>query len=200
MLRNFYRKGWDSWRKGLDQPPYAFVIPEDQGDRTRVAQMVGRLLAQHIEVSRAQNSLTLKEGNYPAGTYVVRLDQPYRNYAVDLLTPQNFPKGGGQPYDDVSWELPAHYHLNVIPTADATIRDAALTPLKDEPHPAGNVSGSGPIFILQDTGQEGLFAARYRLAQFEIEIAEKSFRLGDTRLPCRLLDLALARRSAARSA
>jgi hypothetical protein len=179
MLRNFYRKGWDSWRKGLDQPPYAFVIPEDQGDRTRAAQMVGRLLAQHIEVSRAQNSLNLKEGNFPQGSYVVRLDQPYRNYAVDLLTPQTFPKGGGEPYDDVSWELPAHYHLNAIPTADVTIRDAALMPLKDEPHPAGNISGSGPIFILQDTGQEGLFAARYRLAGYEIEIAEKSFRLGE---------------------
>jgi hypothetical protein len=170
-------------RKGLDQPPYAFVIPEDQGDRTRVAQMVGRLLAQHIEVGRAQNSLNLKEGNYSAGTYVVRLDQPYGNYAVDLLTPQNFPKGGGEPYDDVSWELPAHYHLNTVPIADASIRDAALTPLKDEPHPAGNVSGSGPIFILQDTGQEGLFAARYRLAGFEIEIAERSFRVGEREYP-----------------
>jgi hypothetical protein len=183
MLRNFYRKGWDSWHKGLDQPPYAFVIPEDQGDRTRVAQMVGRLLAQHIEVSRAQNSLTLKEGNYPAGTYVVRLDQPYRNYAVDLLTPQNFPKGGGAPYDDVSWELPAHYHLNVVPIADATIREAALTPLKDEPRPAGNVFGSGPVFIQQDTGQEGLLAARYRLGDYEIEIAEKSFRAGERDFP-----------------
>jgi hypothetical protein len=183
MLRNFYRKGWNSWRKGLDQPPYAFVIPEDQGDRARVAQMVGRLLAQHIEVSRSQNSLNLKEGNYPAGSYIVRLDQPYRNYAVDLLTPQNFPKGGGEPYDDVSWELPAHYHLNAVPIADPSIHDVALTPLKEEPHPAGNVTGSGPIFILQDTGQEGLFAARYRLAGYEIEIAEKSFRLGERDFP-----------------
>src|SRR6202022_4492375 len=83
MLRNFYRKGWDSWRKGLDQPPYAFVIPEGQGDRTRVAQMVGRLLAQHIEVSRAQNSLNLKEGNYPPGIYIVRLDQRHHTHAVD---------------------------------------------------------------------------------------------------------------------
>jgi hypothetical protein len=179
MLLNFYRKGWDSWRKGLDQPPYAFVIPEDQGDPTRVAQMVGRLIAQHIEVSRAQNSLNLKEGNYPSGSYVVRLDQPYRNYAVDLLTPQNFPKGGGEPYDDVSWEFPAHYHLNAISISDPAIRDATLTLLKEEPHPAGNVSGSGPIFLLKDTGQEGLFAARYRLSGFEIEIAERSFRLGD---------------------
>jgi len=183
LLRNFYRKGWDSWRKGLDQAPYAFIIPEDQGDKTRVAQMVGRLLAQRIEVSRAQTSLTLKEGNYPAGSYVVRLDQPYRNYALDLLTAQNFPKGGGQPYDDVSWELPAHYHLSAIPTADASIRNVALTPLKEEPHPSGNISGSGPVFLLKDTGQEGLFAARYRLAKFNVEIAEKTFRVGDSDFP-----------------
>jgi len=180
MLRNFYRKGWDSWRKGLDQPPYAFVIPEDQGDRTRVAQMVGRLLAQHIEVSRAQSSLNLKEGTFPAGSYVVRLDQPYRNYAVDLLTPQHFPKSGGEPYDDVSWELPANYHLDAIPIADAAIHNAPLSPLKEEPHPAGNISGSGPVFLLKDTGQEGLFAARYRLAAFSVEIAEKSFHAADS--------------------
>ncbi|MDP9338521.1 MAG: hypothetical protein M3P45_06595 [Acidobacteriota bacterium] len=183
MLRNFYRKGWDSWRKGLDQPPYAFVIPEDQGDRARVAQMVGRLLAQRIEVSRAQNSLNLKEGNFPAGSYVVRLDQPYRNYAVDLLTPQHFPKGGGEPYDDVSWELPAHYHLNAIPIADFAIDNVALTPLKEEPHPAGNISGAGPVFLLKDTGQEGLVAARYRLANFSVNIAEKTFRVGESDFP-----------------
>ena len=183
MLRNFYKKGWDSWRKGLDEPPYAFLIPDDQGDRTRVAQMVGRLIAQHIEVGRAQTPLNLKEGNFPAGTYVVRLDQPYRNYAVDLLTPQHFPKGGGEPYDDVSWELPAHYHLSAIPTSDGTIRSSTLAPLKDEPHPPGNVSGSGPLFLLKDTGQEGLLAARYRLAGFEVEIAERAFRVGGNDFP-----------------
>jgi Zinc carboxypeptidase len=183
MLRNFYKKGWDSWRKGLDQGPYAFIIPEGQGDPTRVAQMVGRLLAQHIEVSRAQSPLNLKEGNYPAGTYVVRLDQPYRNYAVDLLTPQDFPKGGDEPYDDVSWELPANFHLEAIPTADASIHNAAVTPLKEEPHPAGNISGSGPVFLLKDTGQEGLFAARYRLSKFNVEIAEREFRVGNADFP-----------------
>ena len=63
--------------------------------------------------------IAVAEGTFPAGTYVVRLDQPYRNYAVDLLTPQQYPKDGGEPYDDVSWELPAYYQLRVIPTADA---------------------------------------------------------------------------------
>jgi hypothetical protein len=183
MLHNFYKKGWDSWQKGLNQPPYAFLIPDGQGDRTRVAQMVGRLLGQRIEVGRAQATLKLKDGEYPAGTYVVRLDQPYRNYAVDLLTPQHYPLDGSEPYDDVSWELPAHYRLQAIPTADASVRSASLTLLTEEPHPAGNIEGAGSIFLLKDTGQEGLLAARYQLSGFPIEIAERGFTSGGVDYP-----------------
>ncbi len=183
MLRNFYKKGWDSWQKGLNEPPYAFLIPADQGDRTRVAQMIGRLMGQHIEVGSAQQEVRLKDGDYPAGTYVVRMDQPYRNYAVDLLTPQRYPKDGSEPYDDVSWELPAHYHLQALPTADVAVRSVSMTPLTEPPHPAGNVGGSGPVFLLKDTGQEELLAARYALAGFDIEIAEHSFDAGGSQFP-----------------
>jgi hypothetical protein len=192
MLRNFYRKGRNSWRKGVEEAPYAFVIPEDQGDRLRVAQMVGRLLDQHIEVSRAGTPLALKEGRFPAGSYVVRLDQPYRNYAVDLLTPQRFPKDGGEPYDDISWEFPAHYRLEAIPISDASLAasptasspgapgalapGSSLVPLTEAPRPVGSVVGSGPVFVLKDTGQEALFAARYRLSGFRAEVATRAFR------------------------
>ena len=183
ILHNFYKKGWDSWQKGLTQPPYAFLIPEDQGDPARVAAMIGRLMGQHIEVSRAQNAIQLKEGNFPAGTYVVRLDQPYRNYAVDLLTPQHYPKDGEPPYDDVSWELPANFHLQAIATGDAGIRNATLTELTEVPHPKGHVAGNGSVYLLKDTGQESFLAARYRLANFEIEIAERDFDAGGTKFP-----------------
>ena len=183
MLRNFYQKGLSSYRKGLDEPPYAFLIPENQGDPLRVAQMVARLMAQHIEVSRTDAPLILNEGTFLAGTYVVRLDQPYRNYAVDLLTPQSYPKDAAEPYDDVSWELPAHYHLNVVPTADSSIRSANLTALTTPPRPEGAVSGTGNTFLLKDSGQESLLEARYLLSQLKIEIAEKPFSLGGTDYP-----------------
>src|SRR5580692_7359823 len=183
MLRNFYKKGWDSWRKGLDEPPYAYLIPEDQGDRKRVADMVGRLLSQRIEVARAQNPIALTEGHFPAGTYVVRLDQPSSNYAVDLLSPQVFPKDRGEPDAAVSWEFSADSYLAATPTADGSIRSAALTPLKETPRPAGTVSGEGPVFLLKDTGQESLFAARYRLASFDVDIAEHPFRVGGGDFP-----------------
>jgi hypothetical protein len=175
LLSNFYQKGYHSWRKGLDEPPYAFLIPADQGDPARVAALVARLLGQRIEVSRATAPVTVKEGTYPAGTYVVRLDQPYRNYAVDLLTAQHYPKDGGEPYDDVSWSLPAHYHLEVAGTADPAIRAAALVPLDAAPPVHGRAAGSGAAYVLRDSGQESLLEARYRLAQLDVEVAERPF-------------------------
>ncbi len=123
LLRSFYRKGFNSWRKGVDEPPYAFAIAADQGDPTRVAQLIARLQSQHIEVHRSNAAFTVKEGAFGVGTYLVRLDQPYRNYAVDLLAPQEFPKNGGEPYDDVSWELPAHYHVEAVAIADPAIKN-----------------------------------------------------------------------------
>ncbi len=183
LLRNFYDKSLHSYRKGLEEAPYAFLIPADQGDPTRVAQLVGRLMGQHIEVSRAKSLLTLKDGSYPAGTYVVRLDQPYRNYAVDLLTPQHYPKDGSEPYDDVSWELPAHYHLQAIATSDAAVHSVDLTLLTEPPHPEGKIAGAGTTCLLKDTGQEGLLEARYRLAAFHLDIAERAFTLDGVNYP-----------------
>jgi hypothetical protein len=183
LLRSFYRKGLNSWRKGVDGPPYAFAIPQDQGDPTRVAQLIARLQSQHIEVHRLNAAFNAKEGTFDAGTYLVRLDQPYRNYAVDLLARQDFPKNGGEPYDDVSWQLPAHYHVDTVAISDAKIQSAGATLLTEAPQPRGRVTGDGPIYLLKDTGQEGLLEARYRLAKFKVEIAERAFDVGETRYP-----------------
>ncbi len=183
MLRNFYKKGWDSWQKGLHEPPYAFLIPPDQRDPMLMAQMLSRLLGQHIEVSQALAPLKLKDGEFPAGTYVVRLDQPYRNYAVDLLTPQHYPKDSNEPYDDVSWELPANFHLNVVPTADPTVRNASLALIREPPIVLGVMPEKAAVYLLKDTGQEGLLAARYGLASFPIEIAERPFTSGAVEYP-----------------
>jgi Zinc carboxypeptidase len=176
LLRNFYQKGYNSWQKGVAGNPYAFAIREDQADRRRVAQMVDRLLAQRIEVGRARDPFTVAEGSFPSGTYVVRLDQPYRNYAVDLLLPQEFPPDAEhEPYDDVSWALPIHYGVDVARIDDGAIRNAALDPLAGDVHARGSVSGSGPVYLLADVGQEALLAARYRLSKLKVEIADEGF-------------------------
>ena len=184
MLRNFYRKGYKSWRKGVAGDPYAFVIPEDQPDRLRVTQMVNLLMRQGIEVARAQKAFTVQEGSFPAGTYVVRLDQPYRNYAVDLLLPQDFPFDSEHlPYDDVSWALPVHYDVKTIEIDDRSIIDVDLESVTTEIRATGRVDGHGPVFLLRDTGQEALLEARYRLRDFAVQVAEEAFRSGPWEYP-----------------
>jgi hypothetical protein len=186
-LQSFYEKGVHSYRKGLSEPPYAFLIPEHQADRTSVGEMIARLMSQHIEVSWAKSPIKVKEGRFD-GVYVVRMDQPYRNYAFDLLMPQNYPKNSNQPYDDVSWEFPANYKVQVIPIADPSILSANtveldMVPLMQPPHISGLVEGRGPIFLIKDTGQECLLAARYRLAKFNVKIAEREFETGGEKFP-----------------
>jgi hypothetical protein len=176
MLRNFYRKGFNSWQKGSTQPPYAFVIPVDQADPGRAAAMINLLRRQQIEVARAGAPFEVSEGRFPAGAYVVRLDQPYRNYAVDLLTPQHFPPNAEhEPYDDVSWALPVHYGVRSVAIADPRIAQVSLEPLVQDVQPAGSVKGSGAAFLLADRGQEALLEARFRLRGFDVDIADRPF-------------------------
>jgi hypothetical protein len=184
FLRNYYLKGLHSYTRGLEQAPYGIVIPDGQGDPQRVAQMVARLMTLGIEVHRATAPFTVKEGTYPAGTYVVRLDQPYRDYAMDLLTAQDFPKDyAAEAYDDVSWEFPAHYHLSVVPSADPQVRAASLTLLTQAPQAHGEIAGGGAVLLLRDTGQEGLLEARFALAKFKVQIAERAFSVNGTDYP-----------------
>ncbi|MGH9330901.1 MAG: M14 family zinc carboxypeptidase, partial [Vicinamibacterales bacterium] len=183
MLRGFYRKSYNSWQKGIKEKPFAFAIPADQGDRRRVAQMIALLQSHKIEVGRAREAFSVPEGSYPAGTFVVRLDQPYRNYAVDLLAPQKFPTDTPfTPYDDVSWALPAHYGVEAKAIADEKIKSVNLDPAAAEPE-AGRVEGSGVLFLLRDTGQEALLAARVRLAAFRVDVAERAFSSGGRDYP-----------------
>jgi len=184
LLRNFYRKGFESWQKGLKEKPRAFVIAAEQGDRRRVAQMINLLLGQRIEVDRATGPFNVKEGEFPAGTFVVRMNQPYRNYALDLLAPQKFPKDAEfQPYDDISWALPVHFGLKATPVEDDEIMKVPLEPCRTEVKVRGRLSGTGPLFLLKDTGQEALLAARVRLGDFKVRIAEKAFKIGDAEYP-----------------
>jgi hypothetical protein len=184
MLRGFYRTGWNSWRNGVAGAPYAFVIPEDQHDRLEVAGMVGRLLDQRIEVGRLSADLKVKEGAFPKGSYVVRLDQPYRNYAVDVLEPQRFPAESEQlPYDDVSWAFPVGFGVTAVRIDDERVTAAPIAPVGAAVPPRGRVAGDGPVFLLRDTGQEALLAARARLSGFKVEIAEKPFQAGSGVFP-----------------
>ncbi len=180
LMRHFWRRGANAVQRGRTDKPYAVALPEQQDDRRRLAALVNLLRAHGIEVSRAREAFKVKEGEYPAGTFLVRMDQPYRGYALDLLLAQKYPidKAPFDPYDVVAWALPFSFGVDVKPIGDEAVRQVPLDPVSTLVTYAGAINGDGGVFLVRDRGQEGMLAARTRLAGFAVEAAEKPFSAG----------------------
>jgi hypothetical protein len=184
MLRDRYQTAYNSWRKGVEAPPYAYVIPADQPDRRRVAQMINRLRDQRIEVGTLDTGLSVNEGEFERGDFIVKLDQPYRNFAVDVLEPQRFPAETEElPYDDMSWAYPVGFGVAAIRVDDEKVKSVASKLLLEDARADGLVKGKGPVYLLHDEGQEALLAARFRLSEFEVAIAKQTFTSGKQEYP-----------------
>src|SRR5439155_15650603 len=77
VLENFYQKSRNSIESGKREAPFGYVIPAGQRDQTRVAFIINTLRMQGIEVGRAKSEVKLKEGTFPAGSFIIKRDQPY---------------------------------------------------------------------------------------------------------------------------
>jgi hypothetical protein len=185
MLRNFWRRGRSALVKGATEKPFAVVLPEKQDDPRRLVLLVNLLRDHGIEVHRATEAFKVAEGDFPAGTYVVRMEQPYRSYALDLLLAQKYPidKALYDPYDDVGWALPWSYGVEAKPIEDEAVRRVSLSPVTSPLSATGRVASDGAVYLVKDTGQEALLAARVRLGRFNVEAAEKRFSSGGVDYP-----------------
>ncbi|HBL26901.1 MAG TPA: peptidase [Acidobacteria bacterium] len=176
LLESFWTKGARALEKGKSEAPYAWIFPPGQRDAGRLAHLVNQLQAHRIEVHRLLEPFTLKQQTWPAGSYVVRMDQPYRNAAVTFLEEQKFPADEpNPPYDDVAWTFPLLYGVEGAKIDDRSIQGAAMEPVTGAVKPLGGVTGVGEIFLLQDTGQTSLLEARLILGGHQIDAAEVAF-------------------------
>jgi hypothetical protein len=186
MLRNFWRRGRNAVRKGETEKPWAVAIPEKQNDRRRLAALVNLLRAHGIEVGRASEAFKVKEGDFPAGTFLVRTAQPYRSWALDLLLPQKYPadKAPYPAYDDVAWSLPVAMGVESKPIDDEAVRRVSTVLVTQDVGYGGSLAGDGAFYLVKDTGQESLLAARVRLGgKVKVEAAEKPFSSGGVDYP-----------------
>src|SRR5438067_8421982 len=129
ILENFYQKSRNSIVTGLKEPVAGYVIPSGQRDMTRVARMVNLLRMQGIEVGTATSEVKLKEGTFPAGSFIVKRDQPYARLAKILLEKQVYPDANLRTYDDASWTMGLMSHADVREIEDKAILDVKADPV-----------------------------------------------------------------------
>ncbi|MCU0249794.1 MAG: hypothetical protein MUE61_06275 [Vicinamibacterales bacterium] len=183
VLENFYRKSRNSIESGKKDAPFGYLIPAGGRDQTRVAWVVNILRMQGIEVGRATAEVRVKEGSFPAGSFIVKRDQPYGRLAKILLEKQNFPDPNLRTYDDTGWTMGLMTHTNVREIADRTILDVPVQPVTKAAL-EGTVSGApGPVVAIAHHGSANMITLRYRLKDLKISAAEQPFEAGGAAFP-----------------
>ena len=182
VLLNFYEKSLHSIDSGSTDAPYAYVLPAGQPDMTRVAFIVNTLRLQGIEVGRATAEVKLKDRTYPAGSLIVKRNQPYGRLAKILLEKQDFPDNNLRTYDDTGWTMGLMSQAQVQEIDDKTVLDVPVEAI-DTLTITGTVKGDGPMLAVLDNGANSLVTLRYRLKNTKFEAIEQPFKAGGTELP-----------------
>jgi hypothetical protein len=203
FLKNFYLKSKRSVEKPTLEGPAAYVFPADDPRPGLQARLLQILARQGCEISRARAAFHVSlvtptqtaatQGlptnappepgaadtatrEFPAGSFIVRMDQPYSRVADALLDYQYWSPTDPRhdPSDDTGWTLGELFDVEVVRVADPKILDAPMDRVP-EIHAPGGVSGTGTIFLIDDNADPALASLRYRLRDASIDAAEESF-------------------------
>jgi hypothetical protein len=114
---------------------------------------------------------------FPAGSYIVRMDQPYSRIADALLDYQYWSPNDPQrtPYDDTGWTFPESFAVRSVRVTDAKVLGVPMEPVSGEINAPGGVIGSGSAFAIDHNGDNALATLRYRLKNADVQIAEQPF-------------------------
>jgi hypothetical protein len=184
VLENFYTKSRNSVQEGETKAPYAFVLPSDQEDMTRVKFVVDELREQGIEVGRATSEIKTKGATYPVGSLLIKLNQPYGRLAKTFLSKQVDPNPELATYDDSAWTMSMMTHTIIKPVDDPAVLKAAVEPV-DKFEVVGKMEkGAGAVaYAVVDHGSPNMITLLYTLKDSKIKIAEASFQTGGVTIP-----------------
>jgi hypothetical protein len=207
FLKNFYLKAKRSVLKPGAEGPAAYVLPGDERRPQLQAELLEVLQKQHVEISQATQAFTVtmpakkakkeKSGErkakdadenappapttkeFPAGSYIIRMDQPYSRVADALLDYQYWSPGDPQktPYDDTGWTFGELFGVNVVRVTDAKVLDAKMARVETV-RPSGGVKGEGAVFAINNNAEPGIATLRYKLRDASMEAVEEEFEAG----------------------
>jgi hypothetical protein len=203
FLQNFYEKSKRSVMKPRNEGPAAYVLTADEQRQGTQAELLRIMQKQHVEVSRATAPFTVmvtrssnaarasqdsgarrgasaptqEARQFPAGSYIIRMDQPYSRIADALLDRQYWSPEDPQktPYDDTGWSFPEGFAVQVERITDPKVLDTPMQRVSGEIRAAGGVTGQGAVFVIDHNADNALATLRYRLRSADIQSAEEPF-------------------------
>jgi hypothetical protein len=119
--------------------------------------------------------------SFPAGSYIVRMDQPYSRIADAILDYQYWAPNDPQQdvYDDTGWTMGELGNVQVVRVTDAKVLTAPMDRITGEVKSAGGIAataeGGASVFVINHNADNNLMALRYRLKDVAMEAAEEPF-------------------------
>jgi Zinc carboxypeptidase len=183
FLENFYLKSKRSVAKATTEGPAAWVIPASDPRPVECAELVNLLRLHGAEVHRADSTIAMKADTFAAGSYVIRMDQPYSRMVDMLLDKQYYNTDDPRPYDDTGWSLGPLRNVRTVRVTDRAILDKPMTLLASDAKVVGKVvalsSAKPAAYLINHNTDNTLMTLRFRFKDVKMEAAEKSFTFGD---------------------
>jgi len=114
---------------------------------------------------------------FPAGSYIVRMDQPYSRIADALLDYQYWAPNDPQTevYDDTAWTMGELANVGVFRIVDTKVLDVPTNRVSSEIRAPGSIIGLGSTYLVNHNADNALVTLRYQLKDASVQVAEEPF-------------------------
>jgi hypothetical protein len=174
LLYDKYRVGVEVIERFGNEPPYGWIVPGEQPDRSSTLLLMERMKMNGIEVYTADEPFEHNGIGYAAGTFILPTSQPFGLFLKNIFEKQSYPdlreyshlwqglvnpedwEGDPlRPYDGVGWTLPIqmgveHWEMTSPLSVPMTIVDSI-----DE---RGSVSGGGGTYVFDHADNNSVSA------------------------------------------
>jgi hypothetical protein len=176
-LQNFYLKSQRSVAKARAEGPAAYVFPATDPRPGQQAALLDLLQRHGLEVHRMTAAATIQDAAIPAGSYVVRMDQPFSRAADMMLDRQYYNPTDPRPYDDTGWTFGPLYNAVTLRVDDAALLDSPMQPVTSPIRALGGVASAqgARAFLIDYNADNNLTAFRFRHASLRMQAAQQDF-------------------------
>jgi hypothetical protein len=112
---------------------------------------------------------------FPAGSYIVRMDQPYSRIADALLDYQYWAPNDPQTeiYDDTAWTMGELANVETVRVLDTKVLAAPMERVTGEVRAPATVTGNGSIFLINHNADNALARLRFRMMDATVDAMEE---------------------------